>query len=158
MAVVVALVGCSKPSGPPLAQAKGVVMLGGKPVDNARVMFYPIDQSSSFSHGTTDAEGRFTMSTRGANDGALVGRHKVVISKVDMPEQMAKVDVSKAKSAGYGPGSMPGYESMMGIGGAKPAEAKQEIPAKYSNKETTVLEIEVVTDATQNEYTFNLDQ
>ncbi len=68
------LVGCGKGDGPALAPATGVVTLDGKPLENARVMFHPKEKAARYSYASTDASGRFQMSTFGMNDGALVGR------------------------------------------------------------------------------------
>ena len=113
------LVGCGKGDGPALAPATGVVTLNGKPLENARVMFHPKEKAARYSYASTDADGRFQMSTFGMNDGALVGSHTVTISKVDMPDEATKIDVEALKKGGYAGGGMPGYESMMGLGGAE---------------------------------------
>ncbi len=151
------LIGCGKSDGPALAPAKGVVTLDGKPLASARVSFHPKDKAARYSYGTTDADGRFQMSTFGMNDGALVGSHTVTISKVDLPEEATKIDVEALKSKGYGGGGMPGYESMMGLGGGKKLEIKQEVPKKYSDKEASEIEA-VVTVEGPNEFTFNLQK
>ena len=119
------LVGCGKGDGPALAPATGVVTLDGKPLENARVMFHPKEKAARYSYASTDASGRFQMSTFGMNDGALVGAHTVTISKVDMPEEATKIDVEALKKGGYTGGGMPGYESMMGLGSGGKARGGQ---------------------------------
>ena len=57
----------------------GTVTQAGLPVRDAEVTFLTSGRPTSV--GTTDAEGRFTLSTRRLNDGAYAGQHVVVITK-----------------------------------------------------------------------------
>lgn len=57
----------------------GTVTQAGIPVPAAEVTFLTAGRPTSV--GTTDAEGRFTLSTRRLNDGAYAGQHVVVITK-----------------------------------------------------------------------------
>jgi hypothetical protein len=64
-----------------LAPVEGVVTLDGAPVTEAGVMFVPNDSSlGPPATGVTDAEGWFSLVTANRT-GALVGDHRVVISK-----------------------------------------------------------------------------
>jgi hypothetical protein len=56
----------------------GTVTQAGIPVPAAEVTFLTPGRPTSV--GTTDAEGRFTLSTRRLNDGAYAGQHVVVIT------------------------------------------------------------------------------
>lgn len=67
----------------------GVVTCQGKPVPSARVMFSPqaIEgrEASDLGKpgiGTTDDQGRFTLSTYSDGDGVVVGRHAVSVNLV----------------------------------------------------------------------------
>lgn len=69
------------------APVSGQVSLNGEPVSGARVVFMPQDtledgESGPYSNGTTDGEGRFTLSSieEVPRKGAVVGNHKVIIS------------------------------------------------------------------------------
>ena len=157
VAVICVLLGCGGKSGKhALAPAKGVVTFKGKPLENARVAFHLVDATAEFSYGITDAQGQFKMSTYGVNDGAIIGKHKVTISKVELPTEGTKVDLDKAMKGDY-VSSMPGYESMMGIGGKPAKKVEYEMPAKYSNKDTSQITVEVSKDAASNDYKFDLD-
>ena len=57
----------------------GTVTQAGIPLPDAEVTFLTAGRPTSV--GTTDAEGRFTLSTRRLNDGAYAGQHVVVITK-----------------------------------------------------------------------------
>ena len=137
---------------PPVAKSSGTVMLDGKPVEGVKVMFHPIDGGARFSYGVTDDDGKFRLSTFGMNDGALIGRHKVAVVKVDTSSQES-FDPKELSETGYGG---DGYKNMMGIGkSAKPAKTKHLIPEKYSNHETSGIEVEVVA-GTSNDFPLDL--
>src|SRR5688572_3993720 len=82
------LSGCGD-SGPKLVPAGGTVKYKGEPISGASVSFIFGDGQMAF--GTTDAAGKFSLST-GAKTGSPVGEAKVVVSKVD---SMPGVDASK---------------------------------------------------------------
>jgi hypothetical protein len=156
--LVCCVTGCSDNNLPDLAAASGVVTLDGKPLDDARVTFHPIDDAVSFSYGTTNSGGEFKLSTFGMNDGGLVGRHKVTISKakVDMAESETRVDVEALKRGATYAEAMPGYDEMMGMGIKGGVKKIQQVPDKYSDKDSTEIEAEITLDG-PNEFTFNLE-
>ena len=61
-----------------VAPVEGIVTLDGKPVGQAGIIFQP--KLGPVSTGVTDAEGHFRLMT-GKVDGALVGEHRIVVSK-----------------------------------------------------------------------------
>ena len=91
MLVSVLIAGCGV-SGPPTAPVSGVVTYEGKPVQYAKVMFFPQgipDALTGFAQ--TDAEGRFTEVISGTKKGAFVGHNFVTITEewppdVEIPE------------------------------------------------------------------------
>ena len=62
-----------------MGTVEGRLTKGGKPVANAALTFVTPGHPTSV--GTTDADGRFTLSTRRLNDGAYAGQHAVVIRR-----------------------------------------------------------------------------
>jgi hypothetical protein len=141
VAVVGLVVGCDKGLTESVAPAGGTVTLKGEALANARVVFYPVAGSSRFSHGNTDATGKFTLSTYGVNDGALIGKHKVTVSKIEGADSAPKIDPEALRKGGVS--AMPGYADQMGVGGKKAEQPKQMIPEKYSDKEQSTFEVEV---------------
>ena len=120
--------GCDD-SGLNLAPAVGVVTLDGAPVAEAGVMFVPNDSRlGPPATGVTDADGWFSLLT--ANRiGALVGDHRVVISKdevITIPQR-------------YG---FPIYRT------------RYLLPPKYGSVDTSGLTATVIDD--DNEYEFKL--
>ena len=126
-------------------------MLDGKPVEGVKVMFHPIDGGARFSYGVTDVDGKFRLSTFGMNDGALIGRHKVAVIKVDTSTQQT-FDPKELSETGYGG---KGYQDMMGIGKTKPVKTKHLIPEKYADRETSGIEVEVEAGGS-NDFPLNL--
>jgi hypothetical protein len=148
--MVTFLAGCSDKR-PPVARAGGSVTLDGKPVEGVKVMFHPADGGARFSYGVTDSQGKFRLSTFGMNDGALIGRHKVAVVKVDTSSQPT-FDPKELSQTGYGG---KGYQDMMGVGRAKPPETKHLIPAKYANHAESGIELEVEA-GKSNDFELNL--
>ncbi|MBM4088948.1 MAG: carboxypeptidase regulatory-like domain-containing protein [Planctomycetes bacterium] len=147
VAAIGIVVGCDKGPTESVAKAGGTVTMNGEPVASARVTFHPVS-GSRISHGTTDAMGKFTLSTFGVNDGALIGKHKVTVSKVEGADSTPKVDVEALRKGGVS--AMPGYADQMGVGGKKAEQPKQLIPEKYSDKEQSTFEVEVTATGTND--------
>lgn len=82
-----ALAGCSGPSGPTCYPVRGQVLVDGKPVAEAQVVFHPLDAPAASAPrttipkplGFTDSEGRFTLTTLRTNDGAPAGSYSITI-------------------------------------------------------------------------------
>jgi hypothetical protein len=82
-AVAVSLLpGCGQSS---LAPVHGRVTCHGKPVPQAGIIFSPVPkeatdrQAGKAAAGSTDANGRFVITTYKSGDGALIGKHRVSI-------------------------------------------------------------------------------
>ena len=71
--------GCG-PGGPVIAPVSGVVTLDGKPVEGAAVGFVAVGDGP-VANGTTDAEGRYTLTCMNQS-GAVVGEYRVIVSKM----------------------------------------------------------------------------
>jgi len=65
-------------TGSPTAEVTGVVTFNGKPLEGVSVVFTP--EHGRPSMGTTDASGKFTLSTFRKGDGALRGKHVISIA------------------------------------------------------------------------------
>jgi hypothetical protein len=120
--VVVGLLGLSAagPAGcgsdrPKTAVVKGKVTFNGKPVPHGTVLFVPVTPGTSAT-GEIGPDGTYSLTTFKKGDGALLGKHKVVV--VAMDEK---------------PGAPP-------VEGYLPPPI---VPDKYSSPGTTDLEAEV---------------
>lgn len=85
--VVAALSGCggSDIKKFPVAIVKGRVICDGKPLSSASVLFNPITEGKSAVAGkqgfaNTNDKGEFVLSTYGDRDGAVIGKHGVVVA------------------------------------------------------------------------------
>jgi hypothetical protein len=80
--VLLALPGCGSPKHD-FAEVEGKVTLNGKPLEGVVVTFYPDSDGAEqlpYAKGTTDASGVYALTSRTAQPGALVGKHRVVVS------------------------------------------------------------------------------
>lgn len=74
------LIGCGKGDLPPLAPVKGQVLLQGKPLRDAKVVFRPEKGGGRPSGGQTDVDGYFELFYAEDIPGAIIGTHKVLIT------------------------------------------------------------------------------
>lgn len=105
----------------------GTVTYKGQAVEGAQVMFTP--EGGRAAEGTTDAAGKFTLTTFKPGDGALAGTHRVTITKI-VTEKSAD------------PGNPYGTST-------------NALPAKYGNPGQSPLS-ETVAAGGKNEFTFAL--
>lgn len=150
--------GCSGEKGlSGLAEVTGLFTYQGKPVEGATVGFVPEGEGRAAS-GLTGTDGRFALTTLKTRDGAMPGRYKVTISKIEnmgpesqiTAEEMAQM-VAGGQSAPRGPtGGGPGK----GMG--KPGEMKHHVPEKYAKVETSGLAADVSASG-PNDFEFALE-
>lgn len=136
--VVLLTVGCgkAKPAGmPKLYSTVIVVMQEGKPLSNARVSLYNIDdpQSRWIVSGTSDASGRATVHTETDFKGAPAAKYKVAVAKVER-------DFVELPSDNATPKEIEEYRKR--IKAAPPME-RFFVEDAYRNRDTTPIEITV---------------
>ena len=145
----IALIGCGS-GGPVLYPVKGIVTVGGRPVEGVIVTFAPVDGRTA-SGGLTGADGKFELIAQSGKHGAVTGKHKVML---------AVQSASAVTSSGSGPAA---YEEMArnregamrgGRSGAPPAAVdpgkEKGITSIYSNPQKTPFEYDVA--AKSNEF------
>jgi hypothetical protein len=81
-----ALSGCGQ-KGPETAEVSGRVTYRGNAVAEADVTFVPDDGQPSAS-GRTDQDGRYRLGTFELDDGAIVGKHRVMIMALGPPKPL----------------------------------------------------------------------
>lgn len=113
--------GCN--SSPNIVPVKGTVLLDGKPLEGAAVLFHPqADERPAV--GITDKRGTFHLTTRSQGDGAHVGLNKVSITKEsDDPQLNDAEEVTDAEE---------GIQDFTLI-----------TPAQYASPELSGIEIDV---------------
>lgn len=116
--------------------ATAKVTQDGQPVEGARVSFSSVDQQRSAS-GTTNAEGVAVLTTFDRGDGAVLGEHRVKISK-DEIEVIKEADLNDPMSQ---------------------AEIKtiHHLPQKYGNYKSSGLSASVTATDKGNAFEFDLN-
>ena len=141
--------GCSGggPKRPPLGKVSGTVTYKGKPVSGAVVSFM-MERAPRAATGTTDSNGNYKLTTFDTNDGALVGTHKVTVTKIPLPasgessKSNTPDDLAKIIAEGK-------FEEFM------KKTKNEEIPAKYANIATSPLQFTI--DSGDNEKKIELE-
>lgn len=79
------LAGCGGANTPDTGNVSGVVTYNGAPLSDVMVTFVPSNGRPA--SGPTDAAGKYTLSTFGTDDGAVLGEHKITITsaQADIP-------------------------------------------------------------------------
>lgn len=124
------LVGCGSGAGRlTVVPVEGVVSVNGEPVVGANVSFMPETPAQGMlsAAGTSDAQGKFKLSA-GSYVGLPAGKYKVAVTHYTMK------DGSPIKSDN----PMMDVNQLIAAG-----KAKQAIPRKYSDMESTQLRMEV---------------
>ena len=140
--LLVAIVGCGGVNDAPnLVAATGTVLYNNEPVSGATVTF--IVEKAPLATGTTDAEGKFVLTT-GGRPGAPLGNAKVSISKVSASQE----NLTSMK-----PEDMA---NMAAQGKMKLAESKPAIPLKYATPDKSGLTAALDANAESNVFEFRL--
>jgi hypothetical protein len=139
--------GCSgsklPPNARPTAPVKVTVTYKGAPVADATVTFICQEGEATPAFGKTDAQGVAKMKTYVEGDGAVIGPHKVLITKT-----------AAASSGNVAEQSSPDYVPPA-EGGAPLPTAKDLVPAKYGMLAQSGLTAAVEKKPT-NEFSFEL--
>jgi hypothetical protein len=163
------LIGCGRGDAN-LAPVTGSVIYKSKPVEGAVVLFSAA-QSARPAMGTTDAEGKFWLSTFTHKDGASLGENVVTITKmkIDASEitdrlgeeigsdpkaliaRMADVQAKRAEAQTQ----KPGTDSAAQKKSTDQNSLNYLLPPKYASPKTSPLKAEV-TKGGRNEFVFEL--
>jgi hypothetical protein len=141
--VATLIVGCG-PGGPAVHYVEGTVTFDGKPLDKAKVFFYPQAEDGGLpATGTSDVAGNYKLTSMqggGIDKGATAGDYSVaVVRQQDTPSRTEKIP---AVTPGAADEVMTFYDSL--------------IPEKYTTKQTTPLKFTVVKG--KNRFDINLDK
>jgi hypothetical protein len=163
VALLVSALGCTGGGGhPETAEVTGKVTHNGGAVAGAMVSFSP-DGAGTAAAGVTDATGKFSLTTFASGDGAVPGKYKVSISKVQQP---ISADVATATAdnpdAAYAAAEAAGADVMAtgrgsrATGGSAASLQPQDLlPAKYKDANTSGLTAEVAKGG-NNHFEFDL--
>lgn len=123
LVLMLCVAGCGGPARPAMAPVKGKVLLDNAPIEGAAVMFVPSGGGRP-ALGSTNAAGEFELMTFATGDGALLGEHKVSITK----KEISGVVSEDGLSGSVAPGGI---------------QEKWIVPERYSQAETSGLTAKV---------------
>jgi len=109
----------------------GTVTHNGEPVEGASVTFMAQSADGRGASGTTDASGEFTLTTFEPGDGAIPGSYRVKIAKTVVEGGPSEEEYQAAAARGM---TLP------------QPEAKEMLPVKYKDVNTSQLTAEVKED------------
>jgi hypothetical protein len=112
-------------------KVEGTVKYKGQPVEGAMVVVVK-DDGSPVAQGTTDASGKFKLTTPQGKDAVPSGTYYVTVSKI------AGGDAPVVNMAEGAP-----KEAITKMSGASKTVAKTELPAVFATKNTTTLKITI---------------
>ncbi|MEY3459536.1 MAG: hypothetical protein RL215_2693, partial [Planctomycetota bacterium] len=145
-----AAVGCGGEGSAPAPDripVSGIVMYKNAPVEGAVVTFYN-EKAPRNASGTTDKEGKFTLTMIDPNDGAVAGTNIITVTKTD---------TAAAPAVTGGPPSPEDLAKKMAemkMGDPKAKKATGSLPAKYASQTSTPLKEDV--SASNNQFTLQL--
>ncbi|QDT52055.1 hypothetical protein Pan44_00630 [Caulifigura coniformis] len=143
------LIGCGgadQPSGRlTVYPVGGTVLYKGRPVGAADVTFICAEKDKS-AFGRTDEQGKFRLTTYSSNDGAVEGKHVVVVSKIAPPVQT---------SPQYEPED-PRYDPVAVEKAALRVPVKNDLPAKYMDAKKSDLIVVVNADGNSEDLKLEL--
>ena len=141
--LVALLVGCGETGDtnrPKTVPVTGSVTYNGQPVEGATVTFVTGGSGGRGALGTTDASGKFQLTTFEAGDGAIPGSYKVTIAKT---------------TGETAPMTQEDGVVVPPTGGPPTTEVKDELPLKYKDASTSGLTADVK-EGGDNQFTFDL--
>ena len=150
--------GCSRGRQyPPTHSVSGVVTVDGQTVADAIVSFLP-DNGQYPANGSTDASGRYELTSFTRGDGAMEGSFRVTIVKYEKESGGKPVDRAD-KPVTEGSGSETGNEGYVPAGmvvSQYDTGLKNLLPKQYADQQETPLTAAVHTD--QNSIDFDLSK
>jgi hypothetical protein len=132
---VTLILGCGGP-GVDMYKVSGKVTVAGQPIQDITVTFMPA--AGRPASGITDSSGNFTLATFSPGDGAVGGKHKVSFAY----RPYKATDGSGGKPANI-PDSSMSKPGAGGAGATTPGAPATPFNAKYTNPETSGIEVEI---------------
>ncbi|WP_437206543.1 hypothetical protein [Planctomicrobium sp. SH664] len=153
--VLTVMTGCTREdkwtrNRPKRVPVTGEILYKGKPLAEAVVTFTCTDAGRSAS-ATTDANGKFNLSTFERGDGAVPGSQRVSISRFEVDFPGTKLVGMTAAEVNEAIAKMP----VAAVDSLPPARARWLIPERYGSPDTSKLTVEVL-ESGENHFHFEL--
>jgi len=133
-AALVTCTGCYfKPSRPPTYRVTGTVTMKGKPLADARVVFVPVDGATGreSAAGIADANGKYSLTTYVAGDGAQPGEYGVKVGLYEIKKPTKEEQQAHMRT-------LEEEQKMAFPDSDKPIPpAKNLLPKKYESEQTS---------------------
>ncbi len=139
--------GGSGPERKPTIKVSGKITMAGGPVADAVVTFSP-QEGQPVAFGRTDSEGKYTLTTYEAGDGAVAGKYIVLVNKSSGAGGGGTASVSHEAFVS-GQAAVTAHAAAGKPGGSAPASV---LPEKYSNASTSDLTTTVSPDKTSYDF------
>ena len=157
-AVVFAGCGGGEDERDPVYPVTGTVTRNGTALEGAVVTFVPQGEGAKAATGTTDASGKYTLTTWAQGDGAQVGSYRVTVTKYDSPAGQPAAGATPPPDAD--PNSLvlqeeyPAGYNEMEAGDQPPS--KNMLPPKFADPSQSGFTAEVTEDESKNVFEFNI--
>jgi hypothetical protein len=143
------LAGCSR--GPERAEVEGVVTLAGKPLANVEVVFMPDPELGSTGPravALTDAEGYYHLGADAGQEGAAVGKYRVLLVDNEARSRTPRPD----------PGPDEDRPQVGKAQAPKSGAEKSRVPPRYGRVDATPLQpIEVKSGKQRHDFQINAE-
>lgn len=149
--LVLATLGCGGSDFPDPIPVTGTVTINGKPVEGAKVTFLSQTGGRSAS-GTTDASGKYSLTTFNTNDGAIPDEYTITIAKYDAADTGEGIDDTEGEMGSD-------YDAMMMASASGEGDIDKKaskLPAKYADAAESGLS-RTVAEGQPNEFNFELE-
>lgn len=136
---LVAVLGGCGGGGPELHPVSGTVSYRGEMVQGATVTFR-CEEANTIATGTTDAQGRFELSTYQAGQGAVAGKHTVTVTKASVAAEPGSASVSMEDAMKQAP-AKPSPGNVLPTRYADPARPQLEYTVSPGEKNEFAIEL-----------------
>lgn len=109
--LAVTLIGCNRNTNAPTFPVSGTVTLDGKPVEGAAVSFISLDPKNRPAAASTDKDGKYSLTTFVANDGAMAGDYQVSVTKFWSEAGKSPYDKTPDEESAAAPAAAPAAQT-----------------------------------------------
>ena len=139
----------------PVYPVTGTVTRNGTALEGAVVTFVPAEGGKGAA-GTTDASGKYTLTTWAQGDGAQAGSYRVTIAKYNSPAGQAAAPASPAPADENNLVLQDDYPADYNGMDADDEPSQNLLPPQYADPSQSGFKAEVTEDESKNVFDFNI--